>query len=299
MAIPNTQDIQLPLLAFLSDGKSHSLRETVEKMKEYFPMTEEELNKQTPIGRRGAFYTRVIWSVSQLRNAGLLENIQRGVFKITTRGKSALQQKPKKIDNKFLKQFPEYVEFLNKTKKETQEVKNESKKAPIEILESSLNIINQSLKEEIMDYLSKCSDDAFERLVVKLIVAMGYGGSVEDAGKAIGKSGDGGIDGFIKKDELGLDKIFLQAKKWKSKVGSAQIRDFIGALDIKGSSKGIFITIGEFTKGAKTSQEKTNMSLVLIDGDKLTELMLKYNLGVSTRDTYEIKDIDTEFFEGI
>ena len=299
MTIPNTQDLQLPLLQFLHDGKKRSLRETISFLEEKFPLTESEKNKLTTIGRRRTFDIRVSWSVSQLRNAGLLETVQRGIFKITIKGKHVLEKNPKIIDNKFLKQFPEYVEFLHKSEREERITKSETTKAPIEILESSFNTINQNLKSELMNYLSKCSDDAFEHLVVRLIVDMGYGGSKEDLGEAVGKSGDGGIDGIIKEDELGLDKIYLQAKKWKSKVGSPQIRDFIGSLDIKNSLKGIFITTGYFTDDALETRDKSNKSLVLIDGDKLTELMIRFNLGVTITDTYELKNVDSDFFDDI
>jgi len=234
--------------------------------------------------------------------AGLIENIKRGYFKITDSGINALKSNPKIINLKFLKQFPLYIENTGKSKEITvveidSENENESKSTPEEILESNYLKIKKNLALELLSKVKTCSPSFFENLVVELLVKMGYGGSIKDAGKSIGRSGDEGIDGIIKEDKLGLDIIYIQAKRWENVVGRPEIQKFVGALAGQGAKKGVFITTARFTNEAKEYQPRNETKIVLIDGEQLADLMIEYDLAVSTSNKYIIKRIDNDYFE--
>ena len=306
MPIPDMTTIQLPLLKLLADRKEHSYRETLEQLGKTFHVSDEERTQLIPSGLKRTFDTRVLWAISQLRNAGLLENTERGIFKITDRGLTVLKENPAVIDNKYLRQFPEFLEFLGAVKsdqdKSTKEetVTEETEKdgrAPLEVFEESYQQMRQNLARDLLNYVKNCSPDLFERLVVQLLVKMGYGGSEKEAGKALGKSHDGGIDGVIKKDVLGLDVIYIQAKRWKDTVvGRPEIDKFVGALDRRHSRDGIFITTSKFTTEASQDPSTINHKVVLIDGNQLAEFMIDYGIGVSTDKSYEMKKMDPDYF---
>jgi restriction system protein len=298
--IPDTTQIQLPVLKLLEDKKSHKIRDVVEKMANHFKITEEERTQLTPVGKRPTFDTRVLWAVSQLRNAGLLENTERGIFKITQRGLVVLKENPTKIDNQLLRKFPEFLQFLGLDKETTAYQRMEkSDKSPIEILEYNYKKLKQDLMQEVLNQLQKCSPYAFEKIVLGLLLKMGYGGKSQ-VGYVTKKTRDGGIDAVIKEDELGLGRIYVQAKKWKDSVREPEIHKFVGALDGKNAKKGIFITTGQFTQDALNYKEKiVGKEIVLIDGGQLADLLFTYNLGVFAYEIYEIKKLDVEYFEEI
>lgn len=300
MAIPDYQSIMLPLLKFAKDGQEHSLRETTDSLAIEFNLLDEEKEELLASGRKTIFYDRVGWARTYLGQAKLLESTRRGFFKITNRGNNLLSQNPQKINDKTLLQFSEFQDFLKRKSKKTEknivETTKENQNTPEESLEISYQTIRNALATDILEKVKSCSPSFFERLVVELLVAMGYGGTLHDAGKAVGKSGDGGIDGIIKEDRLGLDVIYLQAKRWESSVSRPEIQKFAGALLGQQARKGVFITTSDFTKEARDFAEKIDSKIILINGEELAELMIDYNVGVSVATTYEIKKMDSDYF---
>jgi restriction system protein len=302
MSIPDFQSIMLPLLKYIADQQEHSSREVIDSLSESFELCEAEKQKLLPSGQQAIFDNRVGWAKTYLKKAVLLEYTQKGYFKITARGSDILKQNPQLIDIKYLNQFPEFIKFKSKTSIEASSeiidngVEFVKQKTPQEYLESAYVEIKQGVAEEIINRIKTCSPSFFERLVVKLLVKMGYGGSIKDAGQAVGKSGDGGIDGIIKEDKLGLDIIYIQAKRWEGTVGRPEIQKFVGALHGFQSKKGVFITTSNFSNDAIDYVAKIDNKIVLINGDRLAQLMLEYSVGVSTVEVYEIKKIDEDFF---
>lgn len=285
----------------IQDGREYSTTEILEILTKEFNLTQEELEEYLPSGSQRTFYNRVFWAKAHLKMAGLVENIRRGVFKISESGKVVLLSNPQKINLKYLNQFPAYLESYGRTKVENDEteVENEITSTPEEILESNYLKIRKNLALELLSKVKNCSPSFFENLVVELLVKMGYGGSIKEAGKSIGKSGDEGIDGIIKEDKLGLDIIYIQAKRWDNVVGRPEIQKFVGALAGQGAKKGVFITTARFTNEAKEYQPKNETKIVLIDGEQLAELMIDYDLAVSTTNKYIIKRIDNDYFEEV
>ncbi len=296
--IPDISSIQLSVLKILEDKKSHKIRDVVENIAHEYAVSENEREKLTPVGKRPAFYTRVVWAVSQLRNAVLLENLERGVFKITKRGLDVLLKNPKTVDNKLLSQFPEYRNFIGIDKDNSDQIlsKEQEKKSPIEVLEYNYKKLKQDTIEDILSTIKKIPPFSFEHLVVELLLKMGYGGLLNE-GMVTKKTRDGGIDGIIKEDELGLGKIYVQAKRWGSVVSEPNVHTFVGALDGQNAKKGIFITTSHFSPDAlKYSEKITGKDVVLINGNELAELLFEHNLGVSVHETYEVKKLDSDFF---
>lgn len=300
MAVPDFQTMMLPVLEYFRDGKEHTRKEIFEFSVRFFNISQEEQQIMLPSGNMLLYQNRAGWAKSYLLKAKLIENTKRGVYKITERGLSVLSEKPKKIDVKFLKQFAEYVEFREGSK---QDEKNSAtlievqEQTPEEILEKNYNIIKSSLASELLDTIKTCSPAFFERLVVDLLTSMGYGRSIGES-KVVGRSGDGGIDGIINEDKLGLESVYIQAKRWQNTVGDVEIRNFIGSLQLKGARKGVFITTSDFTTQARNSAAMiTGTKIVLIDGLTLADLMIEYNVGVSVKTSYEIKRIDSDYFE--
>lgn len=304
MAIPDFQTMMLPLLSFANDEAEISTKEAISFLSQYYNLSEEEISERIPSGYQTKLYNRVSWILVHLERAKLIEKTRRGFYKIATRGLNLLNKNPEKIDIKTLNQFPEYVEFKNtkRNKEKTTESinstedENELVKTPEENLDESYRKIRESLANEIIEKVKSCPPIFFERLVVELLVAMGYGGTLQDAGKAVGKSGDGGIDGIIKEDRLGLDVIYLQAKRWEGNVSRPEIQKFAGALLGNQARKGVFITTSDFTKEAKDYVKTISSNIILINGDELAELMIDYNVGVSVATNYEIKKIDSDYF---
>lgn len=269
-------------------------------MAKEFSLTEPELAEMLPSGKQAKFVNRLAWAKSYLKQAGLLETTARGVFRITKRGKSVLAENPVRIDMKFLGRFPEYQAFRSaqrdRNAKESIISEELQEDTPEELLESGYRQLRISLAVELLSQVKVASPAFFERMVVDLLLRMGYGGTLQDAGQVIGKSGDGGIDGIIKEDRLGLDVIYIQAKRWDNDVGSSEIRNFIGALSVHKAEKGVFITTSGFNKNARDTAAKVSSKIVLIDGAALAELMIDFGLGVTTVNTYEIKRVDSDFF---
>ena len=303
MAIPDYQSLMLPVLEALSNKELTSLRELIEHLADRFNLDNRERNELLPSGQQPIFDNRVGWAKTYLKKAGLLVSPKRAQILITKRGLEVLNQNPETINVKFLRQFPEFIDFHSGKKigsvnlnEDTEEIVYET---PEETLEKAYLKIRKSLAEELLIKVMNLTPSFFERLVVELLVKMGYGGSIKDAGKAVGRSGDEGIDGTIKEDQLGLDIIYIQAKRWQSGnvIGRPEIHKFIGALAGQGAKKGIFITTSSFTKEALGYIPKNETKIVLIDGEKLTKLMIDNNLGVSLHQRYELKRIDYDYFE--
>jgi restriction system protein len=302
MAIPNFQRIMLPLLEIAGDGEEHYIHDATNQLGKYFKLSDEEQTTLLPSGQQPLFYNRVGWARTYLKKAGLLNDPKRGYFKITSQGIEVLRCKPEKIDKKFLEQFPMFVEFRNRPRIENQTIgKTEAQEelTPEEALEDAYQKIRDDLAAELLTFVSRSTPGFFEKLVVELLSNMGYGGSRREAARAVGQSGDEGIDGIIDEDRLGLDSIYIQAKKWKEEnsVGRPEIQKFIGALFGQRAKKGIFITTSRFTDDAKNYVKNIDTKVVLIDGKRLAELMIDYGVGVVNRTKYEIKGIDTEYFE--
>jgi restriction system protein len=301
MAIPDFQTMMLPFLRFAQDQAEISTRDVVPFLASYYKLSEEDVAEQIPSGYQSKLNNRVSWIFAHLQKAGIIEKTRRGFYKITSRGIELLEQNPEKISIKTLKQFPEYLDFWKpKKSNEIEEriinVELETSATPEESLAFSYQTIRINLATEILDKVKSCSPSFFERLVVELLVAMGYGGTLQDAGRAVGKSGDGGIDGIIKEDRLGLDVIYLQAKRWEGNVSRPEIQKFAGALLGNQARKGVFITTSDFTKEAKDYVKTISSNIILINGEELAELMIDYNVGVSVATTYEIKKIDSDYF---
>jgi restriction system protein len=301
MPIPDYESCMLPVLRLAADGQEHSLKETIDVLAKEFSLTEEELNEYIPSGQQTVFSNRVSWARTYLKKAGLLVSPRRGVFKITQRGLEVLGKNPEKIDNQYLHQFPEFLAFKslrsNKEKNESQDIpKQGAEKTPHEALESAYERLREELAAELLNIVRSCDPAFFEKIVVELLVKMGYGGSRKEAGRAIGRSHDEGIDGIIKEDHLGLDNIYLQAKKWESTVGRPEIQKFAGALQGQRARKGIFITTSGFSQDALDYVSRIDSKIILIDGPMLASLMIDFGVGVSTVATYNIVKIDSDYF---
>lgn len=305
MAIPDYQTCMLPFLRFLGDRKEHSLREAEEFLGENFKLTAAERAELLPSGQQGIFRNRIGWARTYLKKACLIEAPKRGVFKITERGLKILSANPVRIDSKYLEQFPEFIEFRDSSKTIT-EVKTTSEPAdavraatatPEEAIELAYQGLREQLAQELLAVVLSCSPTFFEQLVVDLLVKMGYGGSRRDAGERIGQSGDGGIDGIIKEDRLGLDAIYIQAKRWQGSVGRPEIQKFVGALQGQRARKGVFITTSSYTADAIDYASRIDTKVVLIDGKALSALMIDFDVGVSASASYVVKRVDSDYFE--
>lgn len=300
MTIPDFQTIMLPFLQFSSDRQLHTPKQATDALAKVFKLTAEEVDKLLPSGQP-MFVNRVGWVKTHLKKAGLIDYPQRGQFQITQRGLDVLKESPKTIDMKYLNRFLDYQEFrkVNKDIKEEEEtVETPAQLTPEETIQNAYKEIRAGLADDLLDYVIKSSPAFFEKLVVELLVSMGYGGTQENAARAVGKSGDDGIDGIIDEDKLGLDSIYIQAKRYQreAKIGVHFIRDFIGALQGFKANKGVFLTTASFTKEAADFVSKVQSRVVLIDGQKLANLMIDHGIGVSTRMNYEIKQLDTDYF---
>ena len=300
--IPDYQSIMLPLLRYISDSKEHKMRNVTDGLADQLGVTDDERKELLPSGAAPVFYNRTAWAKTYLKKAGLIDSPKQGIVVITKRGLEVLKKNPSSIDVKFLKQFSEFVEFQS-TKREddtitVDQVEEVSTETPEEALETAYQKIRKSLAQDILKKVITLSPAFFEKLVVELVVKMGYGGSIKDAGRAIGKSGDEGIDGTIKEDKLGLDIIYIQAKRWQpgNVVGRPELQKFVGALAGQGAKKGIFITTTSFTKDALDYVPRNETKIVLIDGQQLAQYMIDYNLGVTSVNSYEVKRMDSDYF---
>ena len=299
MAIPDFQTIMRPLLEHLANGAVKNNRETIDVLSKHFQLTDDEIAELLPSGQQSVFTNRVAWAKAHLKKAGLLESPSRGLYKVTPRGLEALAQSNQRINLKYLKQFEEYNygNSGNSNAKEKDEQKPSDTLTPSEHIEIGYQRIREELENELLAKIKELSPAFFERLVVELLVAMGYGGSRKDAGQTIGRSGDGGIDGVIKEDRLGLDAIYIQAKRWEGVVGRPEIQKFAGALQGQRAKKGVFITTSGFSKEAADYVSMIENRIVLIDGKQLTGLMIDFGVGVSKIASYDVKRIDLDYFE--
>lgn len=289
----------LPLLEVAADKQEHSLRETVDTLAAAFKLSQEELKEMLPSGQQEIFVNRVGWARTYLKKAGLLESTRRGHFQITPRGLDVLSSRPARIDVRYLDQFDEFQQFRSLKKSRSEDSNNPEialETTPEEALETAYKSLRDSLASDLLQQLKTSSPALFEKIVVELLVKMGYGGSRQDAGKAIGRSGDEGIDGIIKEDRLGLDIIYIQAKRWESTVGRPEVQKFAGALQGQRARKGIMITTSCFSKEAQDYASRIESKIVLMDGEQLAQLMVDHGLGVSPVAIYEVKKIDSDYF---
>ena len=305
MSIPNYQRFMYPFLELLRDQEEHTLQEAYRYLADYFNLSKEERAELLPSGKQLVFQNRIGWARTYLKNAGLLKNVRRGTFIITERGLEILNNPEiNEITQQNLLKYEEFRKFkkINDSLDEdnlelnTHEIQEEQL-TPQEKLEESFKVLEKQVSEELLDKVKSCSPDFFERLVVELLVSMGYGGSIEDAGRAIGRSGDEGIDGIIKEDVLGLDMIYVQAKRWENIVGRPEIQKFAGSLEGMRARKGVFITTSDFTKEAREYVGKIEKKIILMNGSDLAKFMMKFNVGVSDVIQYTIKRIDLDYFE--
>mgnify|MGYP006276254101 CR=1 FL=1 len=300
MPIPDFQTLMRPLLQLASDGREHSIKEVVSELASEFSLSEQERNVLLPSGVQPIFTNRVAWSKAHLKMATLLDATRRGYFQITELGKKILAENPERIDLKVLRAIPGYLDAREGKKLDDARLpllNAEESLTPEEQIESAFAALRANLGREILEKLLKSSPSFFENTVVELVVAMGYGGSRKDAGQAIGQSGDEGIDGIIKEDRLGLDTIYLQAKRWTQTVGRPEIQKFAGALQGFRAKKGIFITTSDFSREAMDYASRIDSKIVLIDGEMLCNLMIDFEIGVTKTATYEIKRVDNDYFD--
>ncbi|GCE25854.1 restriction endonuclease [Dictyobacter alpinus] len=301
MAVPDYQSLMLPLLKVASDGNEHTLSEAIELLSQQLQLNEQDRKELLPSGKQRKFDNRVHWARTYLVKALLLQSTGRSRFCVTERGLSVLNGNPPQINVKFLAQFPEFVAFRdNKTNGESdtqQEIIERTTQTPQEILEASYQSLRKALAQELLERIKNNPAKFFESLVVDLLIAMGYGGSRKDAGQAIGQAGDGGIDGIIKEDKLGLDAIYLQAKRWENTVTRPIVQGFAGALIGRKARKGVFITTSNFSQQAiDYANGIDNLKIILIDGEQLAQLMIDHNVGVAEESRYILKKIDLDYF---
>lgn len=313
MPIPDYQTLMLPFLRIARDGQEHRFRDAVESLAQEFSLTDDERNVMLPSGTAPLFDNRVGWARTYLKQAVLIESRKRGVFHISARGKELLAKNPPRIDNSTLEQYQEYLDFklrrgeprdtskpeaLNAQASLVRIAETPTDSTPEELFSQAYQRLRNNLEAELLEQVKGSTPAFFERLVIDLLVSMGYGGSRRDAGRAIGKSGDGGIDGIIKEDKLGLDVIYVQAKRWEGTVGRPEIQKFAGALQGQRANKGVFITTSNFSREAEEYANIITSKIILINGEQLATLMVDHNVGVSPISAFEIKRIDADYFEG-
>ena len=298
MAVPDFQTVMLPLLVLMGDGAEHGLAEVFETLGDRLGLSPEDKKELLPSESDVKFDNRVRWAAFYLRKAGLLERTGRGKIRITERGQQVLKTKPGRIDVKFLKQFSEFLEFQQGTKKaeDVDTASEEAQATPEETLEASYVNLRRTLAEELIDRVKKCPPKFFEKLVVDLLASMGYGGSRKDAGQAVGQSGDDGIDGIIKEDKLGLDVVYLQAKRWEATVGRPVVQAFAESLEGQRARKGVLITTSQFSQEAKEYVSRIEKKIILIGGEELAQLMIDHGIGITEVRTYSLRKMDLDYF---
>ena len=294
--IPDSQSLMLPLLELAGDNKTHRFRDAVTFLGDRFRLTDDEKRELMPDGRRTRLYYRVAFARRHLKLAGLLEDPGRGEFRITDLGRSVLDDKPSRVDFEFVRQFMGARDTAEEPAPESPAPPDPVTVTPEEALQDAYETLRNSLAADLLDQAKQSSPSFFESLVVDVLVRMGYGGSRKDAGEAIGQAGDEGIDGIIKEDRLGLDIIYIQAKRWESTVGRPEVQRFAGALQGRRARKGVFITTSSFSREAVDYAGRIDTKVILINGKQLAELMIDHGVGVRTDATYELKRIDADYF---
>jgi restriction system protein len=305
MAIPDFQTIMLPLLRDLEADLERSNRETLDALSEHFGLTQEDRETLLPSGRAPLFANRIAWAKVHLKAAGLVESPRRGFYRITARGREVLGRKPERVDLRLLRSFPEYQEFraakregnVGGVPSDSDALRDQDELTPEEHLEYGYQKIREGLAGDLLRRVKDASPAFFERLVVELLVSMGYGGSLRDAGRTVGRSGDGAVDGVIKEDRLGLDVIYIQAKRWDSTVGRPEIQKFAGALQGQRAKKGVFITTSDFSRDAEEYAGRIDTRIVLVNGAQLANLMIDHGIGVTPVASYDVRRIDSDYFD--
>jgi restriction system protein len=303
MPVPDFQTVMLPFLEVLSDGQERSMRDMVELLASRFSLTEEERMEMLPSGQSKVFNNRVGWAKTHLKNAGLVDNPTRGRVRLSVAGREALGRNPESVDMKFLRQFDGYRKFIGELKDDVadeilgDQSQDENQSTPLELFETSFTTLRAALAEELLGRLIESSPQFFERIVVKLLHAMGYGGQFGE-GRVTNYSHDGGIDGVINEDKLGLDVVCIQAKRWQGTVSRPTIQSFVGSMDMIRAKKGVVITTSDFSRDAVEFVDRIEgKRVVLINGKHLAQLMIDHDVGVSTTGTYKLKEVSNDFFE--
>lgn len=303
MAVPDYESLMLPLMMGLADGAEHAIRDLREELGKQLGLTEADRRELLPSGKQPVFNNRLGWAKTYLEKAGLIRTIRRGVYQLTDDGRALLKKKPTEISNKTLGEYASFQTFIegpasdDAGKAPAAAAVVASKATPQEQLESAYRELRRQTEQEVLDLVLKVSPAFFERLVVDLLVRMGYGGTVEDAGRALGRTGDGGIDGLIKEDALGLDAVYIQAKRWQGTVGRPEVQAFAGSLEGERARKGVLITTSGFSKEAKEYVARIDKRIVLIDGVHLTSLMFDHGVGVTGISAFEVKRVDSDYFD--
>jgi restriction system protein len=305
MAVPGYQEFMLPLLKLMSDEREHTLTDSIDAVADMMKIAPADRELLIPSGAHTQLYSRVIWSITYLAKAMLLAKVGRGRYRITPRGIDVVRSNPDQLNSDYLDRFDEFRKF-RETKSQPSGSENvrgplatepETAMTPLERIESGYRELREALADELLARVRALTPKRFEKLVVDVLVAMGYGGSVTDAAQVVGKSGDGGIDGVIKEDKLGLDMVYVQAKRYENDVGPGAIREFVGSLGEHKANKGVFITCGGFTSGAKEAAAKAHFRIVLIDGDVLAQHMIDHGVGVTNDKAYTVKKLDGDYFD--
>ncbi len=303
MPIPDYETVMLPFLTLLSDGQVRHMGEITKALEKQFHLSPEEISQRLPSGQSTVMGSRTGWARTYLKKAGLIEPESRARYRITARGMELLKSRPSRIDSRLLRQFPEFLEFLKPKPGESvpegsaMEEPAAGHQTPLETLDSAYRRLRHELSDELLQTVTVSSPSFFERLVLDLLVRMGYGGSLKDAGEAVGRSGDDGVDGIIKEDRLGLDQVYIQAKRWSGAVGRPEVQSFAGSLEGHRARKGVFITTSQFTKDAREYVNRIEKKIVLIDGERLAQLMIDFGVGVSEIERYVVRKLDRDYFD--
>ncbi len=304
MSIPKYNQFMRPILDLLSDCQVHTRKTLYQNLAQLAKLTDEDMQQWLSSGRQLVYVNRISWALTYLKKANLIESPGRAAFQITDEGQMVLQENPEFIDANYLKRFAAFNDFNQQSlvaASSTEIVDNHLDETPQDLMDRSYQTLTDTLADELLSEILNQTSDFFEKLVVDLLVSMGYGGSKSENSQVLGKTGDEGIDGIIKEDKLGFDKIYIQAKRWDKSnvVGRPEIQKFVGALTGQGATKGAFITTASFSKDARNFTNKANQfKIVLIDGRDLAQLMIEHNLGVTIENTYYIKRVDTDYFNG-
>lgn len=303
MAVPDFQTLMRPLLTVLDDGEHHAISSVREALAEKFALTQEDIDERIPSGRVTTFQNRVGWAATYLYRTKLIERPKRATYRITERGREVLEAHPERVDLKVLSAFPEFEEFRQAKSSSagneqdgTPGLSADTEQTPEEGIEAAYRALRSALAAELLDRILDQSPDFFEQLVLDVLHAMGYGGSREDAAQRLGRSGDEGVDGVIREDRLGLDLIYVQAKRWTNVVGRPEIQKFFGALHGQRATKGVFITTSSFSREALEYADGVSPRVILVDGKELAQLMIEHSVGVTVSRRYEIKRLDLDYF---
>lgn len=303
MAIPDFQSVMLPLLEVLNDGKEWRMRDVTEGLATRFQLTPQERQEMLPSGQQTLFSNRVAWAKTHLKAAGLLLNPNRGKATLSDEGRRVLALHPQAINCRFLRQYPSYLELVGRSRSDERGEQDSAQQGvvaeltPMELMDDSFQALRRATVDELLVKLRDCSPGFFEKVVVKLLQAMGYGG-VSGEALVTGRSGDAGIDGIIKEDKLGLDVVCIQAKRWEGTVGRPVIQGFVGSMDFVRARKGVILTTSQFSREATDFVDRIEgKKVVLIDGPQLADLMIDHNVGVLPTKSYELKEVSNDFFD--